>query len=133
MRFPPSTAARLLRHGLDVVGANYPRKGGECRPTAVALDGVWMNRGVALEEARSIGFGVTLVSAIVLATLPKPWFDAQYDEQGCWHSEDTNFCAKARAAGFHVYVDHELSHEVRHVGMHEFTYAEMMEVSRGNV
>lgn len=115
--FPSTTLLRLIGHGEPVVGANYPRREDQARPTAtrVAADGgrelVWSTEDKIeaglLEPVADMGLGVCLVSMAAIARLEPPFFaDIR---------EDVYFFAKLRAAGLIPKVDHRLSAEVGHV------------------
>ena len=41
---------------------------------------------------------------------------------GCFIGEDMYFCREAQKAGFKVYIDHDLSKQVRHIGVLEFMH-----------
>lgn len=113
MVFPPDTAVRLLRHNLEIVAANYTTRRAPIRPTAKRHGQPVTSEGArGLEEVEHVGMGVFLMHAAVVAGLPRPRF---------WYStptetEDVYFCKLVRAAGHRIYVDHDLSHEVGHVG-----------------
>jgi hypothetical protein len=114
--FPEDTLHRLLAHDLDIVGANYPRRMPMGAPTA-ALDGQPVETrpdSPALQEVDSIGLGVCLIRTEVYRRLPEPWFTFPIKE-GRHRGEDVAFCEAARAAGFKVYVDHDLSRQVGHI------------------
>lgn len=116
-RFPVDSLARLARHDKAFVGCNISRKADPAAPTAMGLDNkpVWTtveNAAVAdLEEVASIGLGMALIAREVFEKTPEPWF---------WPDkpmgEDVWFCQRVREAGFGVYVDHQLSWQVGHVG-----------------
>lgn len=128
MRFPPDAGLRLLGHSLSYVGANYATKSPPIVPTATRLDGRRMQRGSGLEEALVVAPGACLVAAAVYAAIEPPWYDSGYRNRK-WRGEDQYFCALAREAGFRLWVDHELSHEVRHAGRVEYGDNDMMEES----
>ena len=68
-----------------------------------------------LEQVDSVGCGVMLVRLSVFDALPQPWFSTPYN--GREHiGEDLYFCQQARAVGFDVWIDHDLSQRVRHTG-----------------
>lgn len=119
MAFPPDTALRLLKHGVDVVAANYVTRVAPSRPTAMR-DGQCVSSAEAtgLEAVEHVGMGAFLMKASVVSNIPSPRF---------WYStatetEDVFFCRLLRAAGHSIYIDHDLSREVGHVGT--YTYRE---------
>lgn len=139
MRFPKDTVARLLAHDADIVGANYstrtipPRfvaikQVGDSHKGIVPLRCVTLPPSTGLEEVEAIGFGVTLMKVDVLRKLHDPagtlghWFQTRWDDETQLHmGEDVYFCRLARRAGARVFVDHDLSKEVAHVGTIEYT------------
>jgi hypothetical protein len=119
--FPPNALARLLARSEPIVGANYPRRN-TSEPTALALDGRPLSfEARGLVAAATLGLGLCLIDAQVFRKVPKPYFRIEHAAEGVPVSEDYYFFHKARAAGWHVYVDADLSLEVGHIGNHVFT------------
>lgn len=124
MVFPPDTVQRLLSHDLDIVAANCIQRQ-RLRWTArkdqrevESLD------RVGLEEVTTVGFGVTLIKTSVFNKLQVPWFDTPWD--GARHmGEDIYFCQLANHGGYKIFIDHDLSQEVGHVGTKQFTVNDM--------
>jgi hypothetical protein len=59
----------------------------------------------------------------MLKALPQPWFAEVYNvETGNTVGEDVYFCNLARAAGHKVYIDHDISKDVVHMGGFEFRH-----------
>lgn len=125
MAFEPDTVWRLLAHDRDIVGTNYSNK---------ALPGQFVSRlageeiktneqTTGLSPADSIGFGLVLIRSRVFRALPKPWFAMPYvADRGYCVGEDWFFCRAAKEAGFDIWIDHDASREVRHVGDFEYTW-----------
>lgn len=133
--FPPDALHRLLMHGKPVVAANYPMKTMPiCPPTArTRAEGypfgkflVTTPTSSGLEEACLIGFGFCLIEIDVFRKIPEPWmsmpFTAARGEGTKPHfmGEDTTFCDTCHELGIPIYVDHDLSQEIVHVG--RFSY-----------
>lgn len=136
MVFPDDIIHRLWSHNLDVVGANCPRKILPVVPTCEKMDGSTMwttEKSTGLEETRRIGFGVLLHKIDVLQKIPEPWFPFTYDHKvRGYDGEDTNFCRALQKAGIRMWVDHDVSKEIGHVG--ELVYEHCMnEEYRGGV
>jgi hypothetical protein len=119
MTFPPDAALRLLKHDRDIVAANYVTRVAPSRPTA-KRDGQCISSvsATGLEAVDHVGMGVFLMKASVVASSPSPHF---------WYStptetEDVYFCNLLRAAGHRIWIDHDLSKDVGHVG--QYTYRE---------
>lgn len=116
MRFPEDTLDRLLAANADIVAANSVQR------TAPQwwnsrLNGEWVSSvgRAGLQAVDGVGFGCILIRLSVFDAMPRPWFHAPYDgdqQQG----EDLFFCQRARQAGFTVWVDHDLSQTIRHLG-----------------
>lgn len=139
MRFPKDALIRLLMHETAIVGCNYPKRG--LPPEFVAIKRVATKDGPGevlktfedskgLEEAEAIGFGCALMHADVFKSLPDPrgpggrWFWFEEDEETGLHvGEDVYFARLARDRGWKIYVDHDLSKELAHVGQYEYTLA----------
>lgn len=120
MGFPQDSFHRLLAHDLEIVGCNYPKRLPPRTSTASDLDGKYFPPGrVGLEQAGIIGFGLLLMRASVFETEYELPLFAHHDEHS-YCSDDFTFCRKVRAAGHEIWIDHDLSREVRHVGSVSF-------------
>ncbi len=114
MRFPADSALRLIRRGVEMVAANYPTRVPPPRFVS-RRDGKRVEteqNSYGLEQVDSVGFGLLLMDTRVLNGLPRPWF---------WYStmtmtEDVYFCNLLKENGQAIYIDHDLSKEVGHVG-----------------
>lgn len=120
MTFPVSVAYDLLKHDVDVVALNAVRKD-PSKMTFCARD----NNGLevtslgkhGLEQVRRVGMGVCLVRLAAAEKAPKPHFEVVYNRHSkSYISEDYFFCDLMTAAGAKIYVDHEASQKVGHVG-----------------
>lgn len=121
MRFPPDTVKRLLKADKDIIGANCRIRTAAGTTTRRLVEGKWeMLSSVGktgYEQADVIGFGVTLIKTKVLQGLERPWFAMPWDVQSKnYVGEDVYFCLKAIDAGFKVWVDHDLSQQIGHIG-----------------
>lgn len=133
MRFPRDALLRLLQRDVPMVGINYTTR----VPPAVFVaksngSRVRTLRGsIGLEEVDAIGFGLVLMRSEVITrtlALGAPLF--RYDwiaERGRLLGEDYSFCGRARAAGFPIHVDHDLSKECAHIGQWEYRPADITE------
>jgi hypothetical protein len=131
MRFPSDSLLRLLAHGRAIVGANYVTREVPPMPTASVLkDGKdWMkvptlHNSTGLQEVTGLGMGLILINTEVFKRLPKPWFNYPYSSVNDeFIGEDLWFSMKAAdEAGFKTYLDHDLSKEVRHLGLIEYRH-----------
>lgn len=130
MRFPQDTLLRLLERNREVVGANYATRGTPCVPIAIKDASKAMGRlltmpdNTGLEQVEHLGFGVLLVQAGVFHRIPKPWFENYWSQElNRRVGEDVDFCRKCKVHDMEIFVDHDLSHEIGHMGEFEFTLA----------
>lgn len=124
MRFPTDALEQLLAREKDVVAANYTIRHVPFPPCAVNLTGerVYTDYNTAgLVEVGSVGMGVMLVRATVLRSISPPWFMlGWHTESQDYTGEDAYFCRALRNAGAQLWLDHDLSHDVSHLGVIEF-------------
>jgi len=130
MRFPHDMIERLLQHDVDIVATNCARRRMPTGPTAQLYKEngerelvYTMPETTGLQEVGSVGMGVMLIKANVFAKLAEPWFETpwRHDKRG-YIGEDVFFCKKAREAGFKIWIDHDVSKEIGHIGMFEFKH-----------
>jgi hypothetical protein len=122
MVFPPDALHRLARHRLPIVGANYStNKGDRQRFTSRSKGQCVITRhdSTGLEEVELLPQGFTLVSREVYERIPLPWYTGGY-------FQDYYFSERARNHGFKLYVDHDLSKQVRHIGPKVYTYEDAL-------
>lgn len=125
MKFEPDILHVLARKKKDIVVANYKKKlQGEQEWVATGLnkrDIRSQKHCVGLEEALHVGFGLSLISLEVFKKIEKPWFPVPYNlSTSNYVSEDYMFCRAAREAGYKIYVDHDASRRVKHIGDYEY-------------
>ncbi len=122
MELPRETIVLLAMHEQPVVACNYvtrhgtglftAHRGDERVPTTEASTG--------LEAVEYAGMGAMLMLTDVVADLPRPWFRHGINAQGGDVGEDVVFCRTLGAKGHTVYIDHDLSKEVGHIGQTTF-------------
>ena len=126
MRVPFDWLDRLLAHDVDIVGATYRRRGPP--HDIMAWDVSGKEDGAlhtGLVERGAIASGVFLITRRVLEVLDYPWFFMTYGKAMNAPGDngtDTNFCNKARRAGFSVWCDYDLSRQVRHIADMEIPF-----------
>jgi hypothetical protein len=124
--FPRDILHNWIPLDKDIIGANIPIKQIPSRPTAVDVEGKVMftdEESQGLQEAMQVGTGVLLVKLAVFDKLSRPWFYQEWREEAqAPMGEDVYFCHKARVAGFQVFVDHDVSKHVGHIGDFEYTH-----------
>lgn len=128
MRFPMSTLERLLAHDKPIVACNYSTRKFPIQPVAFSNDENWDRvetkpDSTGLEPVASIGMGIMLIKAEVFDKIGMPYFMIGYSQKShAYTGEDIYFCRKARAAGYEVLVDHDLSKEIGHTGAIDFRH-----------
>lgn len=124
MRFPEDTLDRLLARNVDIVAANYVQRSMNewcvARSEGVPVSSVGKT---GLQQVDTTGTGVMLIRMRVFESMPKPWFDTPNDGQ-TFTGEDVHFCQQALTHWFKVWIDHDLSQDVRHQGMVELSVQE---------
>ncbi len=133
MRFPANTFWKLQKHDKDIVAANYPTRRIPVKTVAFRdfanLECIYTDgASTGLEEVDAVGMGCMLIKMDVFRKCPLPWFNLAWLPSGnVWVGEDIYFCKLAQANGFKVYIDHDLSKDVKHIGTMEFTHDHAVE------
>lgn len=124
MSFPRTAAIQLYAHDRPLVGCNYrTRRQGSEKFTAQQDDGtliVTSEISKGLQEVGAVGFGCVLMRMDIVNRLHRPWFRHGLNEHGGDIGEDIMFCRAVRATGHQVYIDHDLSKEIGHVGTYTY-------------
>ena len=121
MVFPNDSLLRLLAHGVECVGVNAVRRSFPISFTAQTKPGEYLEtrtESSGLEKVYRMGFGMLLIEAAAVRKIKKrPLFSLEWiGNQGIHRGEDFFFCGRLRKAGVTMYVDHDLTKEVGHVG-----------------
>jgi len=126
MRFPKEIVDRLHAHDKDVVACNYSTRRLPCKPVAFSDKScrtlVYTKADSSgLEEAYAVGMGAMLERTSVYKKLGLPFFQIGYSQSAQdFFGEDVYHCHKLNEAGVKVYVDHDTSKLVKHIGNFEF-------------
>lgn len=124
MLFPPNTLRLLLSRGKDIVGATYVKRALPYKVLGKPLaQTIRANTGVI--EMAGLPAGCLLISMRVFDQLKRPYFRTPAIEEAAGvpsslQGEDYYFCEVARAAGFKIWMDVDLSKAVGHIG--QFVY-----------
>jgi hypothetical protein len=125
MTFPQDMIQRLMAHDLDIVATNCARRRMPTGPTAKVGNKLIYStlEDHGLQEVDTIGMGVMLIKADVFKKMSEPWFETPWrtDKRG-YVGEDVFFCLKAKEIGYKIYIDHDVSREIGHVGTFEFRH-----------
>lgn len=131
MVFPKDTFERLLVHNKPIAAASYVYRKRPSKPVACGLDG---NRiyteetSTGLVEADYVGHGVMLVNCDVYRALEMPWYMFGWSMKHQHETgEDVYFCKSARRIGASVWIDHDLSKEILHIGKAEYSWRHALE------
>lgn len=129
--FKPSAIQRLIDHDKDIVCAPYnarPAPGQPLTSVVKLMDDngdLLMDNTVkefeipaGLSKVGGSGTGFMLIKTSVFDKLKKPYFVEWQDENNVHHTEDIDFCNKARKVGFDIWVNPTIP--VGHIGTQEF-------------
>lgn len=119
MKFPMNTIHRLLAHDKDFVAANCTTRREPVQAVAHDLAGERLlsvgKKG--LQEVQHVGLAVALLRLEPLKRLRPPLFLMDWvPDLKTYSGEDVYFTQKLRELGMQIWVDHDLSLEVGHVG-----------------
>lgn len=132
MTFPGWAFHHLFKQDKPIIGANYARRR---HPHAPVTFKKLKENGqehehelcytypdsTGIEEVEAIGFGCVLVQAQVFDQMKVAPFRVVDNEMGQMRiGEDVYFCQLAKKAGIPIYIDHDLSQHVGHVGSMEY-------------
>lgn len=132
--FPGNTARRLIAGGKDIVGCNIALKMIPSIPTARKWSDRYPKIGeivytkpdsTGLEKIWRIGFGVTLINTEVFRRLSKPYFNLTWTKEIGYKGEDWSFCEKAEAAGYEIWIDHDVSKDIYHLGTYRYGHKDI--------
>lgn len=112
MVVPRVTILGLLARQKDIIGATYSRRRPPIEPIT-SLKDLKDEQGVAV--VNELPTGCLLIKMSVFDALKPPYFNVEFTD-GEWLGEDQTFCRAARAAGYSIHCDIDLSMEVGHVG-----------------
>lgn len=130
MKFPIDAPLRLLKRNKDIVGVNYRRRRFP-NPNFTGMNGKpgaytefqTNDNSPAMEMIDVLPHGCVLVKRHVYEKISQPHYLQEYIvDLNMEIGEDIYFCQKAKAAGFEVWCDQELSREVAHIGIFHFNY-----------
>lgn len=128
--FPPDLIHKLAVHHRLVVAANCVTKTIPASPTARLKDSD--PRGIplftdaidtGLAPVWRIGTGVMLIKTSIFKQIGLDVWRLEYKEDGSiYQGEDWTFCAACEAAGIPLFIDHDVSKEIGHVGPYVYNH-----------
>jgi hypothetical protein len=121
MTFSPAVLERLLSWDVPIVGVNYPRRNLPIQWTSTVPTTEESN---GIEAVEHMGFGISLFNSVVFRNVPQPWFEQKYNpETKKYIGEDVGFFRKCAEYGYLIFVDHDASKVVGHIGNYTYSYA----------
>lgn len=118
------------------VACNYVRK--SKHPEWVAVrDGYIVSSDVpatGVERVDSAGMGLFLLDLDAVRHLAPPHFSVMWDhDAGCYIGEDVAFCRRLRSAGIDIFINHDASRMVRHIGDFAYDHTLRMGIKHGEI
>lgn len=131
--FPADLCHRLIAHGKPVVACNVALKVHPSFPTARLRGptpyGIPLTSGPekhGLEKVWRVGSGVMLLEMATVKKLKRPRFELRWSDEGQRYvGEDWYLCEKLEQAGIDIYIDHDTSRMIGHVGQYTFTHGDI--------
>lgn len=134
MVFPQNALQIMASRNVDMIGVNAVCKNPSVyNPTAWGFDGKQIDsRGEkGIEEVARIGFGMVLINLSKIKAIPAPHFDiawkgghpitGEINKEHPFSPEDYFFCNKLTEHGIKIFVDHDVSQRIGHIGDYIFT------------
>ncbi len=122
LTFPPGSLERLLSHKKAIVGCTYPRRSGPHDNLAIPLDKQPHAQVTGLAAVDRLPTGLLLIEMAVFDKMKMPYFrfptleECESYPEGNISGEDYHLCDAARAAGYDVFLDVDLSFQLTHWG-----------------
>lgn len=136
MGFPKDTIQRMLAHDVDVVAANCSKRRRPIGPTARRKshwtgdesEAVFPDPEVrGLERVETVGTGMMMIKSEVFARIEWPWFSQPWVEEAQkWVGEDVFFCGRLHEADIPLFIDHDLSWQIDHVGTYNYSMKDVL-------
>jgi hypothetical protein len=119
--YPPHLLKKLASHNKPIIGCNYYKRQYPLEPTGSDMEFNHLEMGEGLEEVSVLGLGAILMDVEVFKQIEYPYFYFAHDPNNRrLIGEDMFFFAKCREKGIPTYVDHDLSKQLKHYGMHAY-------------
>ena len=123
MRFPKDSILRLLEHDKEIVCANYRFRTRPKQFVSYTKGKGYIRttkKSKGLEKVTSIGFGVLMTKASAWEKIERPWFVIGHNEKTDEYIDEGAFCClKWYQAGVDIWIDHDLTKEVKHITLTE--------------
>ncbi len=119
-QFSEKAVDLMLSRDVDYVALNFCRRTFPLSFTAHELgtmSPIDSSQRTGIEEVYQVGLGMCLIKLDAVRDIPGPHFEVKIsDIHGTYIGEDTYFCHKLRDKGIKLYVDHDASMLVQHIG-----------------
>ena len=129
MTFPPDMLDKLFGRFVKAIGVNALRKDHvKMSFTATDPNGEHVNSNTrgGISLCLNCGLGIFLIDLDVVRKIPRPHFEVLWNEAaGGYVGEDRYFINKIRERGTNVYIDHDVSRTIGHVGDFNYCYENM--------
>lgn len=126
MQFPGDVVEKMLIHEKPVVTANYRRKSpNQIVGVCMGLEGFTIDSTgkTGLEEIGWMGGGMFLADIEKIKHISAPHFEVSWcKERNDYYDQDYYFSAKLRQHGVGIWLDHDLSQSIKHVGDYHFAW-----------
>lgn len=132
MEFPMNALNHLLTVGRDkdFIGANCVTRKFPVVPTAHDLNGdvIDSNGKTGVQEVQHVGLAFALIKTTVIKQhLQPPLFLMDWiPPLQTYCGEDVYFCQKLAAAGVKMYIDHDLSLQIKHIGKYAYSFNDLL-------
>lgn len=126
MEFPPETILQFASYDLDFVCANARRKIPEVSGICLDFDSNRIN-STGKSGLEQVGFGIMACTLIKVDAIKRsggaPFFEVVWNVTANGYTDaDHYFFCKLGRAGIDFWVDHDISHKVKHVGDHAYGF-----------
>lgn len=119
MLFPRNLIHKLIIDDKDIVAANCTTRVEPIMPIAhkPGKVKVFSKGKTGLEEVELVGMAVMMVRRDVFKHISPPLFMMEWiPEMQNYCGEDAYFAAKVQEVGYKIYIDHDISQHVKHIG-----------------
>ena len=130
MEFPMDTIHKLYAHKKTYVAANCTTRAKPVLPVAHDLAGerLYSAGKSGLQEVTHVGLAIALVETEPLKSMRPPLFLMDWiPDMRNYCGEDVYFTQKLRELGHPIWVDHELSQQIKHVGTCAYGHEDVIE------
>lgn len=123
MEFPPNLIEQLMAREKTVVAANCVLRKEPLQFTA-QINNREIKTSVGcygIEKVDRVGTAIMLIHAAVFRKINKPWFMLGWNPKtGTELGEDYMFCQQCTKHEIDIYIDHDLSKEIKHLGHYSY-------------